>query len=166
MEQHGLLRRAFLSTVLGGTIALTVTGCMGPTMNPPTQDVGWETEYEDALSPHTQLALGVMQTLKETPELIPPVSRPELISRWQKLAKLIEMKAPPEEINSARREVENMLDHGLVDQIKSEKRTKGDLMGFMMSSGVRLPKGGMASLNPDHVAAIKVMEALNKTVTK
>ncbi len=166
MEQHGLLRRAFLSTVLGGTIALTATGCMGPTMNPPTQDAGWETEYEDALSPHTQLALGVMQALKETPELIPPASRPELISRWQKLAKLIEMKAPPGEINSARREVENMLDHELVDQIKREKRTKGDLMGFMMSSGVRLPKGGMASLNPDHVAAIKVMEALNKTVTK
>src|SRR5574340_1664133 len=166
MEPRELLRRTALSVALASTLMLATPGCTGPAIGPATPDTDWQTDYEDALSPHTQLALGVMQTLKETPELIPPVSRPELISRWQKLAKLIEMKAPTEEINSARREVENMLDHGLVDQIKSEKRTKGDLMGFMMSSGVRLPKGGMASLNTDHVAAIKVMEALNKTVTK
>ena len=35
-------------------------------------------------------------------------------------------------------------------------------MGFMMSSGVRIPKGGMKNLNPDHVAATKAIEALNR----
>lgn len=166
MKQHGMLRRTILPVVLGGTIVLTVTGCMGPTMSLPTQDVGWNTEYYDALSPHTQLALGVMHALKETPELIPPASRSELVLRWQKLADLIKVKAAPEEINNARREVEARLDGGLVNEIKEEKRTTGDLMGFMMSSGVRMPKGGMANLNPDHIAATKVIEALNKTVTK
>lgn len=166
MKPRELLRRTFLSAALGSMIALATTGCMGPAMGPATSDAGWQTDYEDALSPHTQLALGVMQTLKETPELIPPASRPELARRWEPLAKLIEAKAAPEEINRARREVEALLDRDLIAQIKDEQRTKGDLMGFMMSSGARIPKGGMASLNPDHVAAVKVMEALNKTAIK
>lgn len=165
MEPRELLRRTFLSVALGSVIALTA-GCMGPAMGPAMQDVGWYTDYEDALSPHTQLALGVLQTLKETPELIPPASRSELARRWEPLAKLIEAKAPAEDINRARREVERLLDRELLVQIKDEKRTKGDLMGFMMSSGARIPKGGMASLNPDHVAAVKVMEALNKAAAR
>ncbi|MDT3707787.1 MAG: hypothetical protein ROZ09_13270 [Thiobacillus sp.] len=163
MEPRELLRRTALSVALASTLMLATTGCMGPAIGPATPDTDWQTDYEDALSPHTQLALGVMQTLKETPELIPPASRSELAHRWEPLAKLIEAKAAPEEINRARREVEVLLDRDLIAQIKDERRTKGDLMGFMMSSGARIPKGGMASLNPDHIAATKTIEALNKT---
>ena len=164
MEHRGFLRKAFLTVALGSAITLTATGCMGPTMGPAVPDTDWETEYYDALSPHTQLALGVMKALKETPELVPSGSRAEIARRWQKLADLIGAKAPPAEISSARREVENALGHELVAKIKTEKPTTGDLMGFMMSSGTRIPKGGMKSLNPDHVAAVKVVEVLNKTV--
>ncbi len=164
MEPHEQFRRRFLGAALAGVAALATAGCMGPAMGPAMQDSGWQTEYEDALSPHTQLALGVMKALKEAPERVPAASRPELARRWQALASLIEAKAPPADINGARRGVEALLDPALLTEIKEERTTRGDLMGFMMSSGVRLPKGGMASLNPDHVAAVKTVEALNKTV--
>lgn len=166
MELRGFLRKTLLTVALGSAIALTATGCMGPAMGPAIPDTGWETDYYDALSPHTQLALGVMTALKEAPDLVPLGSRAEIARRWQKLADLIGAKAPPAEISSARREVENALGHELVAKIKAERPTTGDLMGFMMSSGTRIPKGGMKSLNPDHVAALKVVEVLNKTVLK
>lgn len=161
-REFHFLRRSLLPMVLGGMFALTTAGCMGPVMSPLVPDTGWSTDYEDALSPHTQLALGVLKALKEAPDSVSPGSRAEISRRWQKLASLIETKAIPAEINSARRELEGALDHELVARIKTEKTTRGDLMGFMMSSGVRVPKGGMASLNPDHVAAMKTVEALNK----
>lgn len=157
-----MLRKTLFPAVLAGTLALTTAGCMGPTMGPVVSDAAWNTSYEDALSPHTQLALGVMQALKDDPDTVPSGSRPEIARRWQKLANLIEAKAQAAVINSARLEVEHALGDNLVTKIKAEQTTRGDLMGFMMSSGVRIPKGGMASLNPDHVAATKAVEALNK----
>ena len=162
MEHRKRLRKTLLTVMLSSAIALAATGCMGPAMGPAVPDTGWETEYYDALSPHTQLALGVMKALKETPDLVPLGSRAEIARHWQKLADLIGAKAPPAEINSARREVENALGRELVAKIKPEKPTTGDLMGFMMSSGTRVPKGGMKNLNPDHIAAVKAVEALNK----
>lgn len=162
MRHHTFLRKVFLIVMLGSATVFTTTGCMGPAMSPAVPDVGWDTEYYDALSPHTQLALGVLKTLKEAPEQVPSGSRPEIADRWQKLADLIGAKAPPAEINRARQNVEAVLGRELVNRIKAEKPTTGDLMGFMMSSGMRVPKGGMKSLNPDHVAAVKVVEVLKK----
>lgn len=156
------LRRTLFPAALAGTLALATAGCMGPTMSPVVPDAGWNTNYEDALSPHTQLALGVMQALKDDPGAIPSGNRAEIARRWQKLANLIETKAQPADINSARLEVEHALGENLIAKIKAEQPTRGDLMGFMMSSGARIPKGGMASLNPDHVAATKAVEALKK----
>lgn len=164
MEHRTLLflRKTVFPATLACTLALATAGCMGPTMSPVVPDVGWNTDYEDALSPHTQLALGVMRALKEEPETVPPGSRAEIARQWQKLADVIGAKAPPAEISRARLEVERALGKPLVDKIKEEQQTRGDLMGFMMSSGTKLPKGGMKNLNPDHVAATKAVEALNK----
>lgn len=156
------LRKTLFSMALAGTLALATAGCMGPRMSPVVPDANWNTNYEDALSPHTQLALGVMKALKDEPGAVPSGSRAEIARRWQKLANLIEAKAQPAEINSARLEVEHALGERFVNKIKAEQPTRGDLMGFMMSSGVKIPKGGMASLNPDHVAATKAVEALKK----
>lgn len=148
--------------LLAATLAFSASGCMGPRIGPAMPDAGWDTSYEDALSPHTQLALGVMQALKDEPETIPPGSRAEIARRWQKLADLIRDNAEPANISRARLEVESVLDKALVDRIKEEQLRRGDLMGFMMSSGVKIPKGGMKNLNPDHVAATKAVEALNR----
>ncbi len=149
-------------TLFPAALAAATAGCMGPMMNPVVPDAGWNTSYEDALSPHTRLALGVMQSLKEDPAEIPSGNRAEIARLWQMLASLIEAKAQPAAINSARLEVERALGERFVNKLKAEQPTRGDLMGFMMSSGVRVPKGGMASLDPDHVAATKAVEALNK----
>lgn len=156
------LRKPMLALALAATLALATSGCMGPRIGPAMPDAGWDTSYEDALSPHTQLALGVMQALKDEPETIPPGSRAEIARRWQKLADLIKDNAAPADVSRARLEVESVLDKALVDKIKEEQLRRGDLMGFMMSSGVRIPKGGMKNLNPDHVAATKAVEALNR----
>lgn len=156
------LRKKLFPAVLVGTLALTAAGCMGPMMSPVVPDTSWDTNYEDALSPHTQLALGVMKALKDDPNAVPSGRRAEIARHWQKLANLIGANAQPAKINSARLEVEHALGENLVTKIKAEQPTRGDLMGFMMSSGTRIPKGGMASLNPDHVAATKAVEALNK----
>lgn len=155
-------RKPVLALALATTLALATGGCMGPRIGPAMPDAGWDTSYEDALSPHTQLALGVMQALKDEPETIPTGSRAEIARRWQKLADLIRDNAEPADISRARLEVEAALDKALVDRIKEEQLRRGDLMGFMMSSGVRIPKGGMKNLNPDHVAATKAVEALNR----
>ncbi len=163
MTLHGHFRRSVLGAALLAMMAFGTSGCMGPAMGPAMPDTDWQTDYEDALSPHTQLALGVLKVLKEEPERVPAARRAELAQRWQALAKLIEAKAQAADINAARRTVEAMLERELLDEIKEERTTRGDLMGFMMSSGVRIPKGGMSSLNPDHVAAVKTVEALNKT---
>lgn len=162
MQRRDILR-ILLGATLASATALTSTGCMGPAMGPAMQDAGWQTDYEDALSPHTQLALGVMRVLKQEPDRVRVAIRAELARRWQALADLVEAKASATEVNAARREVEALLDPELLAEIKDERTTRGDLMGFMMSSGARIPKGGMASLNPDHVAAVKTVEALNKT---
>lgn len=143
-------------------LVLASAGCMGPRLAPPTPDAEWDTSYEDALSPHTQLALGVMRTLKEEPTAIPPATRSRIAQRWQMLADLVKDAASPADINRARLEVEALLDKKLVDRIKEDHLRRDDLMGFMMSSGVRLPKGGIKNLNPDHVAATKAVEALSK----
>ncbi|HMM47332.1 MAG TPA: hypothetical protein PKC12_05065 [Thiobacillaceae bacterium] len=156
------LRASALPFLLITAFALAAGGCIGPRIGPAMPDAGWDTSYEDALSPHTQLALGVMRTLKEEPETIPPSRRGEIAQRWQKLADLIRDQAPPAEISRARLEVEAKLDKALVDRIKEEQLRRDDLMGFMMSSGVRVPKGGMKNLNPDHIAATKTIEALNR----
>lgn len=156
------LRKTLFPAALAGTLALATAGCMGPMMSPVVPDAGWNTNYEDALSPHTQLALGVMQALKDDPAAIPSGNRAEIARRWRTLASLIEAKAPPAAVNNARLEVEHALGESFVNKLKAEQPTRGDLMGFMMSSGVRVPKGGMASLNPDHVAASKAVEALGK----
>lgn len=164
MEHRTLLflRKTVFPATLACTLALATAGCMGPTMSPVVPDVGWNTDYADALSPHTQLALGVMQTLKDEPDAIPSANRAEIARQWQKLADVIGAKAPPAEISRARIEVERALGKPLVDRLKDEWPTRGDLMGFMMSSGTKLPKGGMKNLNPDHIAATKTIEALNK----
>ncbi len=156
------LGRPALPLALAAVLALATAGCMGPRIGPAVPDAGWDTSYEDALSPHTQLALGVMQALKDDPETIPPSRRADIAQRWQKLADLIKGSAGPGDISRARLDVEAALDKGLLDKIKEERLRRGDLMGFMMSSGVRIPKGGMKNLNPDHVAATKAVEALNK----
>lgn len=156
------LRKPALPLLLAAVLALATGGCMGPRIGPAVPDAGWDTSYEDALSPHTQLALGVMQALKDEPETIPPRSRAEIARRWQALADLIRDNAAPADISRARLWVEAALDKALVDRIKEEQLRRGDLMGFMMSSGVRIPKGGMKNLNPDHVAATKTIEALNR----
>lgn len=162
MALHGHFRRSVLGTALAAMMVFGASGCMGPAMGPAMPDTNWQTDYEDALSPHTQLALGILKALKEEPERVPVARRAELTQRWQALANLIEAKAPIADINAARRAVEALLDRELLAEIKDEHTTRGDLMGFMMSSGVRIPKGGMSSLNPDHVAAVKTVEALNK----
>lgn len=156
------LRKPALPLLLAAALTLATAGCMGPRIGPAMPDAGWNTSYEDALSPHTQLALGVMQALKEEPETIPQGSRAEIARRWQKLADLIRDNAGPADISRARLEVEATLDKALVDRIKEAQLRRDDLMGFMMSSGVRIPKGGMKNLNPDHVAATKAVEALNR----
>lgn len=164
MEHRTFLfsRKSLFPVTLAGMLILAAGGCAGPAIRPAMPDTGWNTNYEDALSPHTQLALGVMQALKDEPEAIPAGKRPEIARRWQALADLIKADAQPADISHARRDVEAVLDKSLVDKIKAERLRRDDLMGFMMSSGVRVPKGGMKSLNPDHVAATKAVEALNK----
>lgn len=160
LDSFHFLRQAALPVALA--LALAMGGCAGPKIAPAMPDAGWDTSYEDALSPHTQLALGVMQALKEEPETIQPAGRPEIAQRWQKLADLIKDNAAPADISRARFEVEALLDKKLVGKIKEERLRRGDLIGFMMSSGVRIPKGGMKNLNPDHIAATKTIEALKK----
>lgn len=158
-------KKKILPAVLGGALALAAAGCMGPTIAPATPDSGWNTSYPDALSPHTQLALGVLKALKENPAAVPAGSRADVAQRWQKLAGLVESKASAADLNAARRDVESALGDALVSKIKSDKPTSGDLMAFMMSSGMKIPAGGIGSLNPDHVAATKAVEALSGAAT-
>lgn len=158
-------KKKILPAVLGGALALAAAGCMGPTIAPATPDTGWNTSYPDALSPHTQLALGVLKALKENPAAVPAGSRADVAQRWQKLANLVGAKASAAELNAARRDVESALGDALVSKIKGDKPTSGDLMAFMMSSGMKIPAGGIGSLNPDHVAATKAVETLSGATT-
>lgn len=146
--------------VLGAVVTLGATACVMPKIDTAIPDTGWNTSHEDALSPHTQLALGVMQAMKDDASEVPVDARPALARQWQKLADLIGAKASPAEINSARREVEHALNRELLDKIKAGRPNKSDLMSFMMGSGMKIPKGGIGSLNPDHVAAVKTVELL------
>lgn len=146
--------------VLGAVVTLGATACVMPKIDTAIPDTGWNTSHEDALSPHTQLALGVMQAMKDDANAVPMDARPALARQWQKLADLIGTKASPDEINNARREVEHALNRELLDKIKAGRPSKADLMSFMMGSGMKIPKGGIGSLNPDHVAAVKAVESL------
>lgn len=153
-------KQKILPLVLGSVLALGVAACAGPNIGPAIPDTGWDTSYEDALSPHTRLALGVLKAMQDDPNAVHPAARAGLADRWQRLADLVGAKATPGEISAARRDVEVALGGGLVDRIKADHATKADLMMFMMSSGMKIPKGGLSSLNPDHVAATKAIEAL------
>lgn len=151
-------QRKLLPLALSGIVALGIGGCMGPKMGPVVPDTGWDTSYEDALSPHTQLALGTLEALKKDSTSVKNTA--EAARKWQALANLIEAKADGDKINAARRDLEGSLGQTFVDGVKAKHYTKSDLMSFMMNSGMKIPKGGISSLNPDHVAATKVTEAL------
>ncbi len=157
-SRHKRFQHKLLSLALSGIVALGIGGCMGPKMGPVVPDTGWDTSYEDALSPHTQLALGTLEALKKNPASV--TNTAEAAKKWQELANLIEAKADGDKINAARRDLEGTLGQSFIDGIKTKHYTKSDLMTFMMSSGMKIPKGGIGSLNPDHVAAMKVTEAL------
>lgn len=156
---HSPLIKRALSLALTAILGLGVAAC-APTFSPTIPDTGWDTSYEDALSPHTQLALSVMKTLTSSPDAIPAGNRTDIANRWQKLADLVGAKAQPADISAARRDVEAALGDAVVTKAKAGKYTRADLMAFMMSSGMKIPAGGMSSLNPDHVAATKTVDAL------
>lgn len=158
MSNVGKLRKFVPSLVLGGLIAASAVGCMGPKIGPAIPDSGWDTSYSDALSPHTQLALGVLESLKSDPASVS--NKSAALGEWRELARLLDQKASAEQINAARRRVESALGQGMVDSIKAKRYSKSDLMGFMLGSGMKIPVGGVGSLNPDLIAAQKVTEAL------
>jgi len=150
--------KKLLPAALGLAIALTSAGCMGPQLAPATSDAGWDTTYTDALSPHTQLALGVMNTLKDDPAQVR--NQAEAAALWDKLAGQIEAKASDADINATRAKIEALMGTAMVDRIKAEQYRKTDLMGFMISSGMKIPKGGSGSLNPDFMAAQQAAKML------
>lgn len=150
--------KKLLPAALGLAIALTSAGCMGPQFAPATSDAGWDTSYNDALSPHTQLALGVMNTLKDDPAQVK--NQAEAAALWDKLAGQVEAKAGDADINATRAKIEALMGTAMVDKIKAEQYRKTDLMGFMISSGMKIPKGGSGSLNPDFMAAQQAAKML------
>lgn len=158
MSKGGSLRKIIPGILLGGFIAMSAVGCVGPKIGPAIPDSGWDTSYSDALSPHTQLALGVLESLKSDPASVP--NKGAVLGEWKTLAQLIDQKASVDQINAARRQVEGALGQGMVDKIKAKHYSKSDLMGFMLSSGMKIPAGGVGSLNPDLIAAQKVTESL------
>lgn len=143
--------KKLLPAALGVAIALTSAGCMGPQFAPASSDVGWDTNYTDALSPHTQLALGVMNALKDDPAQVK--NQAAAAALWDTLAGQVDAKAGDAAINATRAKIEALMGPELVAKVKSEHYSKGDLMGFMISSGMKIPKGGSGSLNPDFMAA-------------
>ncbi len=130
---------------------LIVAGCMGPKFDEPLADPEWDTSYPSALSPHTQLALGVMKVMQEEPSRIEGKTR--LARQWQELAAGIESKAQGARINRLRREIEASLGSDLVREIRGEHYRRSDLMSFMLSTGMSIPEGGPGAIDPDLIAA-------------
>ena len=156
-KSKGLHKRA-LTTLISAVFIASVAGCAAPSFSPTVVDSEWNTNYKDALSPHTQLALGVMKKIKKNEDAIG--DKLALSRKWSSLARDIDSKASDATLNKSRRDIEALLGQKLVDEIKGEAYSRGDLMGFMMSSGMSIPPGGPSAMNPDLVAAEKVVAML------
>ena len=150
-------KQSLLLIALG--IATVTIGCVGPQFSPPTSDAGsgWQTDYSSALSPHTQFALGVMQAAERGVEIKNPA---RMADQWQLLAERIEAGAGTSEINKIRREIESNSNPALLEKTKGAHYTRSDLMAFMIGSGMKIPEGGIGSLNPDVMAARHASEML------
>jgi hypothetical protein len=148
----------FGSWALALAIVLTTGGCASIGFQKPAGDVGWNTDYENALSPHTQLALGLMEALEGGH--LPAQDRGLLADRWEVLAETIAANAPDGQINRDRLMVEALLDASFIAGVKERRYTRWDLMKFMRASGMRVPAGGPGSINPDLVAARHTVERL------
>lgn len=144
--------------VLTLVIVLISGGCASIGFQRPAGDVGWNTDYENALSPHTQLALGVMEALEGGD--LPAQDGRLLADRWELLAETIAANAPEEQINRDRLMLETLLDASFIAEVKERRYTRWDLMKFMRASGMRIPAGGPGSINPDLVAARHTVERL------
>lgn len=157
-EKPKSFKKRALTALVSAVLVASVGGCAAPNFAPVVEDSGWNTSYKDALSPHTQLALGVMKKLKENENAIG--NKSALSAKWGKLASDIEGKASDATINKSRKDIEVILGQKLVNEVKESAYSKGDLMGFMMSSGMSIPPGGPSAMNPDLVAAEKVVAML------
>lgn len=153
-------RNIKLSTILLiGAVSISSVGCVAPKFSEPVPDPHWNTEYQGALSPHTQLALGVMKIAQEHPERIN--NKVILRNHWEKLAKSIESGESDTHIKELRRQIETSLGSRTVEEIKGKQYQQADLMSFMLSTGMSIPRGGPGSINPDLMAANKVQNWLS-----
>lgn len=152
------LHRRALAAIISATLTASIVSCAGPEFASTVQDSGWNTSYKDALSPHTQLALGVMEKIKKDAGAIKNASA--LGQKWSKLAEDIDDGASDAELNRSRSEIESLLGENLVDEIKDKTYSRADLMGFMLRNGMSIPRGGPSAMNPDLVAAEKVVSML------
>ncbi|WP_303908388.1 c-type cytochrome [Thiohalomonas denitrificans] len=150
-------KRRLLLIAIG--MVITTTGCVGPQFSAPTSDAGsgWQTEYTDALNPHTQLALGVLQAVERGDTI---QNRARMADQWQLLSERIEAGADTSEVNKIRREIESNSNPALVEKAKDARYSRSDLMGFMISSGMKIPKDGISSLDPDMMAARQASKVL------
>jgi hypothetical protein len=139
-------------------MALITGGCASMGFQEPVADVGWSTDYENALSPHTQLALGFMEAMEGGQA--PTRDRVLLAERWELLAHGIAASAPDDQINRDRLMIEELLDPHFITEVKERRYTRWDLMRFMRASGMRVPAGGPGSINPDLIAARHTVEKL------
>lgn len=144
---------------LAGVLFLVVSACIGPSFEAAKPLEGWDTSYDDALTPSSQLALGILETLKGTPGQIQ--NEGALAKSWTEVAELIQREAAPEQIDSVVRGIEQSLDEKLVTKIKSKKYRRGDLVSFMISAGVKPPKEGLGALNPDREVAARLAAVLS-----
>ena len=160
MKSHALksFRRQTLAMLISASFTVSIVSCAAPEFSPTVADSGWNTSYKDALSPHTQLALGVMEKIKKGDRSFGNSS--ELAKKWTKLADDIDAGASDAVINQTRRDIESLLGRDLVAEIKKKTYSRGDLMGFMLRSGMSIPRGGPSAMNPDLVAAEKVVSML------
>ena len=152
------MKKSSVSVLKAAALSMLIAGCVTPTFSPIVSDSGWNTTYKDALSPHTQLALGVMKKLKKDSASI--MNQAVLSKKWGQLGKEIDSGASDSVLNRSRKKIESLLGENLVSEIKEESFSKGDLMGFMMFNGMSIPPGGPSSINPDLVAAEKVVSML------
>ena len=155
--------RSWRFPVVLGVGALLGTGaCLNPRLETQAPAAGWESGYADALSPRAQLALGLLEVLKETPEQLP--RREAVAQRWAELARLVREGAEEEKLDSARQAVERELDAARLARLQARRYGRGDLVSFMMGSGVKPPSGGQGSVDPERIVVAHLDGVLAGTV--
>jgi rhodanese-related sulfurtransferase/cytochrome c553 len=159
-EQRTSFRRKLLPMMLGGALIFgAVMGGALPTSAKSGGGGDWATNYEDALIPCTQLALGTMHILQEDESRL--ANKEAVATAWQALLSTMKEGASQDRVKAARKKVEAALGADVVGSIQARRYSVTDLMAFMMSAGMKPPAGGTDGVNMDAIAAQHVIDMLS-----